>query len=97
MADDRRLPTRRPSLAGRRVRSPDARRQRYAFVKAAQTVALLAAVFVLLRVAAPWLVDLHSTPALILAVALLVAGAFGVGWFAWNLATSLRHKGDENA
>ncbi len=97
MADDRRLPVRRPAPAGTGARPTAGRRQRYAFVKAAQAVALLAAAFVLLRVVAPWLVDLHSTAALILAAGLLVAGAFGACWFAWNLAASFRHRGDDDA
>ena len=96
MGEDRRLPVQRasPTAGGR---STADRRKRYAFVKAAQAVALAAAAFVLLRVVAPWLVDLHSTPALVLAILLLVAGAFGVCWFAWNLATSFRHRGDDDA
>ena len=59
--------------------------RRYAFVKAAQGVGLLVIAFVLLRIVAPWLVDLHNTPALILAAALLIGGAFAVGWFAWRV------------
>ena len=58
--------------------------RRYAFVKAAQGVGLLIVAFVLLRVVAPWLVDLHNTLALILAAGLLIGGAFAVGWFAWS-------------
>ena len=63
--------------------------KRYAFVKAAQAVGLGLLAFVLLRLVGPWLVDLHSTPALILAAALLIAGGFAVIWFAWNLVSSI--------
>ena len=68
--------------------------KRYAFVKAAQGVALLVAAFVLLRVVAPWLVDLHNTPALILAGVLLIGGAFVVGWFAWSFFVPMKPRRD---
>ena len=68
--------------------------KRYAFVKAAQAVGLIVLAFVLLRLVGPWLVDLHSTPALILAAVLLIAGGFVVIWFAWNLVSSLLRSRD---
>ena len=66
---------------------------RFAFVKALQALALLVAAFLLLRVVGPWLIDLHNTGALILAVVLLVAGLFAIAWFGWALAISLFRKG----
>ena len=66
---------------------------RSAFAKAAQGLALLLAGFLLLRVVGPWLIDLHNTPALILAVVLLVCGLFAIAWFAWSLAVSFFRKG----
>ena len=66
---------------------------RFLFVKAAQALAILTAAFLLLRVVGPWLIDLHNTPALVLAVVLLVGGLFAIAWFAWALAVSLFRKG----
>ncbi len=71
--------------------------KRYAFVKAAQGVALLLAAFVLLRLVAPWLVDLHNTPALILAGVLLIGGAFAAGWFAWSVFVPMKPPRDVSA
>jgi hypothetical protein len=84
---------RRPPLV---VVSPTAatrRSGRFLFVKAAQALAILAAAFLLLRVVGPWLIDLHNTPALILAVVLLVGGLFALAWATWALAVSLFRKG----
>ena len=67
--------------------------RRYALTKAAQAVGLLILAFVLLRIVGPWLIDLHSTPALILAVVLLAGGAFVIAWFGWDLVTSMRNRG----
>ncbi len=75
---------------GRRV-------DRYVLVKALQAVGLVIAAFVLLRVVGPWLVDLHSTPALILAAVLLIAGAFVIVWFSFNLLSSLRRRRDRRS
>ncbi len=66
--------------------------QRYVFVKAAQVIGLLVMAFVLLRVVGPWLIDLHSTPALVLAVVLLAGGAFLFAWFGWDLVASIRRR-----
>ena len=66
---------------------------RSAFAKAAQALALLLAAFLLLRVIGPWLIDLHNTPALILAVVLLVCGLFAIAWFAWALVAPFFRKG----
>ena len=63
------------------------------FAKPAQALALLLAAFLLLRVVGPWLIDLHNTPALILAVVLLVFGLFAIAWFAWALVVSFLRKG----
>ena len=66
--------------------------RRYVFVKAAQAFGLLALAFLLLRIVGPWLIDLHSTPALVLAVILLAGGAFLLAWFGWDLVASIRKR-----
>jgi hypothetical protein len=55
-----------------------------------QTTAILLVLFLILRIAAPWLVSLHSTPALWLAVLLLLLcplillqGAYSL-WRSWR-------------
>ena len=75
-----------------RRRQP-ARRKPFVFRKAVQALGLLLLAFVLLRVVGPWLVDLHDTTALVVAVAVLIAGAALVAWFAWDLISSIRNRG----
>ena len=60
-----------------------------------QIAAASALLFLILRVAAPWLVDLHSTPALLLAGALLVACPLILlyaGWMLWDGRRRLKAK-----
>jgi hypothetical protein len=69
----------------------------FVFRKVVQAIGLLLLAFLLLRVVGPWLIDMHNTPALILAGALLIGGAVLVAWFAWDLITSIRRRGDRHA
>ena len=69
----------------------------FVFRKVVQAIGLLVLAFLLLRVVGPWLVDMHSTAALVLAAALLIGGAVLVAWFAWDLITSIRKRGDIRA
>ena len=71
---------------------PQGASQRYVFAKIAQALGLLVAAFLLLRVIGPWLIDMHYTPALILAAVLLLAGLFAIAWFAWTLFVSITRK-----
>ena len=86
-----------PDRRARRVVASPARAvprpRRSVFAKTAQALALVLAAFLLLRVVGPWLIDLHNTPALILAVVLLVFGLFAIAWFAWALVVSFLRKG----
>ena len=84
---------RRPPLVVVSPTPAAGRSGRFLFVKAAQALAILAAAFLLLRVIGPWLIDLHNTLALILAVVLLVGGLFTLAWSTWALAVSLFRKG----
>ncbi len=71
--------------------------RRYVFIKAAQVAGLLVMIFLLLRIVGPWLIDLHSTPALVLAVVLLAAGVFVIAWFGWDVVSSIRKRGRYDA
>ena len=66
--------------------------RRYVFKTAAQVAGLILVAFVLLRIVGPWLIDLHNTAALILAAALLLAGAFLVAWFVWSLTCDIKTR-----
>ena len=85
--NDRRLPTVRTTDAGRERRA-----KRTVFVRAAQALGLMVLTFVVFRIVAPWLIDLHDTTALIAAVVLIVGVVFVIAWFAWGLVQSIRKR-----
>jgi hypothetical protein len=60
-----------------------------------QIAAAALLLFLILRVAAPWLVDLHSTAALVIAAALLLACPLVLiyaGWALWASRRRLKAK-----
>ena len=65
------------------------RSKRRVFARAGQAAALLVLAFVVLRIVAPWLVDLHDTTALVFAALLVIGLVFLVAWFAWGLVLSV--------
>ena len=65
---------------------------RFALAKWLQGAGLAVLALLLLRVVGPWLVDMHSTPALILAALLLIGGVCLVGWFVWSLVSPRRPR-----
>ena len=69
----------------------------HVFVKTAQVAAFLAVAFLVFRIVAPWLVNLHDTPALILAIALIVAFIFALAWFVWDLIIIVVRGGRDHA